>query len=188
MKKLATVLTVVTLLAVSQQARAKDVSGRIGIGGKAGLSSDAVAGLNAIYWLGDLGLEGIFGLTYQKPDGGDGAALLRMAFAAIFNLLKAERTNLGIGGRFSLSVGKFDGGETRSVSPGIEGGGSDGAGTGAQIDIEAPLRVEHFFTNNFAVNMETGFIITVRTEEPGKGFALGTTTGLFGTAGFLFYM
>jgi len=184
MRKLLCTLLLGSVLLSSNSGWATEVGGRLGLGGKATLGSsslDRVAGLNVIYWLGRLGIDGIFGLSVLAPDGADTAWELRFGGGVVFNLVQADQTNLGLGGRLLLGVGN-------SGSAYVVGIGESAGDTGATILIETPLRVEHFFSEHFAINAEVGLQFRVKTSQPGKGVSVGTNTGLFGGAGFLFYL
>lgn len=183
MKRLVGTLLMIVVVGVSSAGWAKDAGGHFGIGGKASLGSTlgGVAGVNGIYWLGRLGIDSIVDFGVSAPDVGDAIWNVRLGGGVVFNIVEAPQTNLGLGGRVLIGVGN----EGITIAGVPVGGGTE---TGVTIDFEAPLRVEHFFTDHFAINAEVGLQFRVRTNEPGKGVAVGTETGLLGGAGFLFYI
>jgi len=150
-------------------AGAKDMNGRLGVGGARTLAG--VGGLDLVYWAGKLALNGTFQIEYSSPEIGDSDLVLRLAAGALFPIVSGERAELSFGGRVNLS-----------------------AGSGTQISLEAPLRLEWYVNDWFALHGEVGVVIDIVPEDgrvfgsgpsnKGFGFTIGATQ-LTGGGGFL---
>ena len=160
MKKYALALATVAPLALASTANAKDMSGRFGLGGQ--LDSGGLAGLSLKYWISDLGIQGIFGLSMvgESADGaGDDATALGLGLRVLYNIARANDTNLYAGAGVSLGLIDAD-----------------------QTQLDVILGVEHFFTDHFSVAGHIGLHVDL-----GDRFSLdlGNTAG-WGTS-FHFY-
>ncbi len=159
-----------TLLALSlaypaSSAHARDVAG-LGIGGNVTVGG-GLSGLDIIYWVTpDIAIEGIIGVQMLFPDEGDAGVRFGLVGGALFALVKGDDTHLELGARagFVLDTGPADD-ET--------------------ILIDVPLRVEHWFGEQFSFNAQVGVVLTI---NPGDFVSFGIgNTGLYGGAGFTFY-
>lgn len=137
MKKFALALATVAPLALAGTANAKDMSGRFGAGGQGDTGGNA--GLSLKYWLSDLGFQGIldFAMVGESADNaGDDATSLGLALRVLYNIARANDTNLYAGA--GVSLGLIDAEKT-------------------QADVI--LGIEHFFTDHFSVGAHVGLHI-----------------------------
>ena len=184
MKRLmALVLLVATVMVAPSTAGARDMNGSFGIGAQRTLAG--VSGFDVVYWIGKMALNATISIYYfnESSSGaeGDGNSGINLGLAAgaLFPFLTSDRFDLSIGGRIDIS--------TR------DGGCS-------QLGLEAPLRLEWFVTDHFAIHGEVGVVIELIPSEgrnitpsglpgvpagKGTGFYAGNT-GLTGGAGFNF--
>lgn len=156
------------------------MNGALGIGAQRTLAG--LDGLDIVYWVGRIQLNGTIHLYYHKPDadtssGGSGLDL-GLAVGALFPFLSSENVELAIGGRLSFAT----------ADPG-----------GTQIGLEAPLQLLWFVTPHFSIHGEVGIVIELVPDEgsnitppgvqlgnsKGTGFFIGAT-GVAGGAGFDF--
>lgn len=192
---------------------AKEVDGAFGIGYDQSLGG--VSGIKAIYWVGDVGIQGIFGLDFVKSKENGKPLALVFGLSTFYNFATSENANLsfGLGVDFGYanrdyekpatfsSTGAVAAGQGSGQSP---GGGSAQTGTtndaSFQVNISLPLRFEYFFSDAFAINLATGISIAI---IPKKGQVLGDAANsakksedvgvrlgagsLFGNAGFTYY-
>lgn len=160
MKKTALALATVAPLAFAGAAHAKDMKGRFGAGGQIDTSGNA--GLSLKYWISDLGLQGIFGfgMIGESADGaGDDLTALNMSLRVLYNIARANDTNMYAGA--GVSLGLIDADATL---------------------LDVILGVEHFFTDHFSVAGHVGLHVDL-----GDRFALDLgNTASWGTA-FHFY-
>lgn len=188
MRKLSvTVATLAMGTMVALPAMAKDLDGRFGLGYDQSLSG--VSGLTARYWIGDLGIQGILGLDFVKPDQGDSQIEFDFGLGAIYNFAKSEHANLGLGLNLDLGF----------ANKAAMGGGD----SSFQFNVAIPLRGEYFLSDNFAFNASVGLVIAIVPEKgqvlgamsatghPGAAakdiqFSLGPGN-LFATGGFTYY-
>lgn len=184
MRKVSALLaTVATMTLLATTASAKDTDGKFGLGYDQSLGG--VSGLTARYWIGDIGIQGILGVDFVKPDAGDSAMAFLFGLGAIYNFAKSEHANLGVGLNIDLGFG----------NKGYMKGDSS-----FQFNIAIPLRAEYFFSDAFAVNVSTGLTVAIipkkgqvlksaqnsATTAKDLGFRFGAGT-LFGAAGFTYY-
>ncbi len=152
---------------------AKDMNGRLALGGQRTLSG--VSGLDVTYWAGKLELNGTINLFFASPEEGDSDVSVALAVGALFPLLASEDFDLSVGGRFSIQ-----------------------SGDGAQIGLEGPVRIQWFVTDHLLLFGEVGVLLELIPEEgrmsspagmgdvssgQGTGFYIGVTD-LTGGGGF----
>lgn len=160
MKKTALALATVAPLAFAGAAQAKDMKGRFGAGGQ--FDTGGNAGLSLKYWISDLGIQGIFGLGMlgESADGaGDDRTELNMTLRLLYNIARANDTNMYAGA--GVSLGLIDADKTL---------------------VDLILGVEHFFTDYFSVAGHVGLHIDLGDRF---GLDLGNTAS-WGTS-FHFY-
>jgi hypothetical protein len=155
----ATLLVLGLLLA--PDAGARDMNGRLGLGGARTLAG--VQGIDVTYWAGRLGLVGTLNIFmgFPEEDAPDPDAFFKPAVAlgAIFPFIANDRAELSIGGRVNLAIAH---GET-------------------QISLEAPLRIEWYVTDHLSLHGEVGLVIEIVPEEDRLLTAAGGTDGMNGT-------
>jgi len=121
-----------TLLVLSPAAAAaKDMSGRLGLGGEV----SSVSGLSMKYWLSNVGFQAVVGIGITKPEE-DVRWDFGLTLRGLFNLSRTEHTHLFVGGGLQLQA--------------VIGGGGDSQ------HVELLLGVEHFFSNYFAISGHLG--------------------------------
>ncbi|MSP91550.1 MAG: hypothetical protein EXR79_07080 [Myxococcales bacterium] len=196
-------------VALPAPASAHNVDGKIGIGFEetlTGLESRlgtlaplavpaiGASGLAVRGFVGNVGIEGVFGANFHLPDRivdaqgetlNDDPALELGAFLSagvFYNLFRAPQVNLAIGGRALVGVARIN--------------RDDGAWAPWTVGVafEAPLRVEWFFNPAFAIGGAVGAVLTVATtrahpltgRRESSEFSL--TRGDFsGGVGFMYY-
>lgn len=180
MRKVSALLaTVATMTLLATTASAKDTDGKFGLGYDQSLGG--VSGLTARYWIGDLGIQGILGVDFVKPDKGDSKMTFLFGLGGIYNFAKSEHANLGVG--LNIDLGYANSGDSSF-----------------QFNVAIPLRAEYFFSDAFAVNVSTGLTVAIipkkgqvlkkaennAADPKDLGFRVGAGT-LFGNAGFTYY-
>ena len=186
MKRLAVVVTVVTLL-FAGTASAKDMTGRFGLGYDATLGG--ASGLALTYWATNaLGIDATIGFALVSTDADTMPMGFMFSLGARYNIARAKDVNLGFGLRVSLAFLNEDAHGTSTF----------------HANIELPLIVEYFFSNHFSINLATGITLAIVPEDgagltslpigglpnagTAKDFGLAFGNGgLFGSAGFKFY-
>ncbi|MBM4388462.1 MAG: hypothetical protein FJ088_12025 [Deltaproteobacteria bacterium] len=168
-------------------AGARDVGGKLGIGYDQSLGG--VSGLSVKYWIDNLGIWTTFGFDYFNPDGdGDSLVEIEAALGVIYNFVRPEEANLGIGLRGDLGF--------------LNKAANNNTERTFHFNIEVPIVAEYFFSDHFAVHASTGFIFVLVPssgaaltpqksgilQSQAKGFGFGIGHGnLFANAGFTFY-
>jgi hypothetical protein len=171
-------LLVATLIAGSAQvAGARDMNGRVGIGGA--MTLGGVRGFDVMYWAGRMAVNGTINFLLFSPscsgfevcpDSGFG---IELAAGLLFPLISTDSADLSFGGRIDLAARK-------DMDP--------------QFDVEAPLRIEWYASEHFSVHGEVGVAVEIVGDKGrllvgagplassggGTGFILG---GTFVTAG-----
>ncbi len=164
MKKLALALAMVAPLALADTAAAKDMKGRFGVGGQLEDLGGVPGGLSLKYWISDLGIQALLGLSIEGDPDDDGPAEsqtgLGLGLRVLFNFARANDTNMyaGVGARLGL------------------------IDADATI-IDVVLGVEHFFTDYFSVAGHTALGIDVGGDAVNVAFGI---TPWWGTS-FHFY-
>jgi hypothetical protein len=170
------------LLASPRPALAREQSG-LGVG--ANLTLGGISGIALNYWVSPgIMLEFMVATSLNFPRN-DGLAIgFNLGLSAgIFGVLAgSDQTNLALGGRIAM-LGAFN----PSNLP-------DTSDDQLAIELDVPLRVEHWFDDHFAINAQVGVAIVINADisdaHPTTTAAagVGTTTGFFGGAGFTYYL
>ncbi len=184
MRKVSALLaTVATMTLLATTASAKDTDGKFGLGYDQSLGG--VSGLTARYWIGDIGIQGILGVDFVKPDAGDSKMAFLFGLGAIYNFAKSEHANLGVG--LNIDLGYANKGYMKGDAS-------------FQFNVAIPLRFEYFFSDAFAINLATGLTVAIipekgrvlgdaqniASDKKDLGFRFGAGS-LFGNAGFTYY-
>jgi hypothetical protein len=176
-QRVAALATVAIFTTTAGMADAKEAKGKWGFGAslqtpQGGIARAPRATIDGIYWLGRVGLIGRLGFAGDSPDGGDTSIGAVGGVGVIYNFFQEERVNVGTG----LEIdGQFFYG----------GGEADNALY--QIGFGVPLRGEYFFSDHFALNASVGLGVDVGIEPSFVSFGTDST-GLFGNAGFVWYL
>lgn len=140
------------LIALSPQAQAKDMEGRLGIGMEQSLGG--VSGLTVRFWpTQELGINLTAGFRLFFGDvstGGDFGTSVATSVGVVYNFSQALHANLGIG----LRVGVGYNSETMNaaLNPGS-------TGSVLQLLVEGPLLVMEFFlSDRFSISASTGVL------------------------------
>jgi hypothetical protein len=160
-------------LLATPTAEAKDLNGRLGIGGARTLAG--VQGLDVIYWAGRLGLGGTVNLLFASPEAADTSLQLNLSLGVLYPVISREHAELSIGGRASFGIVSGEGGST-------------------QVSIEGPLRLSWYLTDHLSLFGEVGVVVEIVPEtrrldaaggagSDGFGIVIGSTT-LTGGGGF----
>jgi hypothetical protein len=159
-------LVLLAVSAVPSQAMALDLSGRWGIGyeetltslgGRQAAALDPVSELaaNAVpdvragglafrWWVGNIGVEAITGLSVRVPDQDPIELGGFLSVGALYNLLRTPKVNLSVGGRLLTGVARSNRAD------------GDAGPWRVGLAVEIPLRVEYAFTEHFAVAAAVG--------------------------------
>lgn len=140
------------------------------------------SGLSFRYYVGNLGLEAITGVAMRLPANAPTEFGAFVSLGAIYNLFRAPSVNLGVGARVLAGMARSNNGT--SAGP-----------VRAGMAIEAPIRVEYFFSPNFAVAGAIGPTLAINGSEinpltGGKdSYDISLTRGDFsGGIGFTYYL
>ena len=177
--KHAVMLGAVSILLSGGTAHAKDLSGRIGVGALQTIGG--VSGISARFQATPkIGVQTIVNIGVASPDEGD----------------FGYGVGLGLRGLYSIiDAGDFNG----SVGLGVDFTYQDSGGSLMQFGFHVPVRMEYFFTNWFALNLEMGLRFNIVGDDgvllnapgngllAGKGFGVDLNHTLFGGGGFSFY-
>src|ERR1044071_2990347 len=126
-------LLVAALLGTAQVAAAKDMNGRIGIGGATTLGG--VRGFDVMYWAGRMAFNGTAMFLFGSPSEGESGFAIQLAAGLLFPILQSDSADLSFGGRIDIGAAK-------DHDP--------------QFDIEAPLRIEWYASDHFSLHGEVG--------------------------------
>ena len=197
-----------TCLAIGSSADARDMNGKFGLGYSQTMGG--VSGIQFKYYVHDFVVEGTFGFDLFKPSSLDVRTGVKGAVGVIYNFARFEIANLGVGLR--ADIGWRNGASVAAGAIGdcvAKGGDSaecqknNPASSVWQFNVEIPLVAELYFTDHFAINIQTGVLFTIvnsthkalpqstgqlATDSPEKGFGFSFGGGsLFGSAGFTVY-
>jgi hypothetical protein len=154
LKHLGVVAAAVTAFGVSAAQAGDLVDGKKGLGIASAIGGPT--GLAFNYGTGNLAIEGILGVTYIAPDGGDAAKTINFGAGAHFMALRAEKAALSAGGRLALGMGDVAG---ESIT---------------QFGLDIPVRVYWFADEHFSLHFETGISVVM---VPEKGAIYGGAAG-----------
>ncbi len=140
---------------IGSSAAARDVSGRLGIGGNYE-SGPLGAGLSVKYWVSDLGLHGFFGLdaihsgdSEEEP----GRLVFKPGVRVLYSMTRTRMANVFVGAGFSGTFGRG-----KLVVPPAEPFDAVGNANPSNIVafegdnfIDAVIGIEMFFGERFAV-------------------------------------
>lgn len=139
------------------------------------------SGLAVRRYFGNLGIEGVVGLVSHWPSGHPAEVATFLSVGALYNVVRAPSVNLAIGVRLMGSL-------ARSNDEGVAGAWRYG------MAAEIPIRVEYFFSPNFAIAGAVGPTLAVNSSgrNPLTGSSgsldLALTHGDFsGGVGFSYY-
>lgn len=140
------------------------------------------SGLSARYYMGNIGIEAITGASVRLPATGASEFGVFLSLGASYNLFRAPSVNLSVGARVLGSVARANQGDTAGP---LRWG----------FAVEAPLRVEYFFSPNFAIGGAIGPAIAINGSQvnPLTGsrdsLDIALTRGDFsGGVGFTYYL
>ncbi len=179
---LAAAALAVALLASPGTALAREQTG-LGVG--ANLTLGGISGLAINYWVSpSIMLEFMVatGLNFPRNDGLAIGFNLGLSAGFFGVLASGDDTNLMLGGRLAM-LGVFN----TTNAP-------DTADDTLAVEIDVPLRVEHWFDDHFAINAQVGLALIFNADlspaSPGTTAAagVGATSGFFGGAGFTYYL
>jgi hypothetical protein len=200
--RLSSILVILTSLCLCAPATAKNMQGKFGIGYQQTLAG--ARGLSFSYWAADkLAIDLLIGAQFLLDNDSNSSTGIEWSAGIRYKILSRRRANLSVGikasGGYSSHVSFArdvlqDDGTTVSTP--------DTADNLFQIAVEAPIDVEFFFSDAFSINIGVGVMFTKVPEEGAliQGFGLGATGepnttaigigagGLFGMAGFTFYL
>lgn len=156
-----------------------------GLGVGANLTLGGISGIALNYWVSpSIMLEFMVatGLNFPRSDAQAIGFNLGLS-AGVFGVLAGgDQTNLMLGGRLAM-LGQFN---TTNIP--------DTNDDALAVEIDVPLRVEHWFDEHFAINAQVGVAIVINADlspasPPTTASAgVGATTGFFGGAGFTYYL
>lgn len=168
--------------AAPSRAYAHDQQG-LGIG--ANVTLGGISGLSLNYWLAsNMMLEFMVAtsMNFPRPDGTVVGFNLGGSVGFFGTLTGNDTTNLMLGGRFAVLANI-----NTTNAPDV----GDDAVT---LELDVPLRVEHWFDSNFAINAQVGFALVITPDVNGDPMHVPNSavgglggTGLFGGAGFTYY-
>lgn len=137
---LGAVLWMTAAMAQAEEFWARDLKGRAGIGVTAPLGAEQGKGVEGIYWFHDH--FAVKGNTYYRgffPGTGDAQKEFDLGLGLIFNTVRANTTNLGVGLGFNLFT----------LSEGS---------SATEFNFEIPVRIEQFISRFFAMHVQTGIV------------------------------
>lgn len=139
------------------------------------------AGLAGRWYLGQIGLEAVGGFDMRVPNGEPNEYGGFLSIGALYNLARAPSVNLAVGLRLITGI-------ARTNDAGVSGPVRFGFG------LEVPIRVEYFFSPNFAIAGAVGPSLAINpvAGNPLTGgknsYDLSLTRGDFGGGiGFAYY-
>jgi hypothetical protein len=144
----------------ARDAAAKDMNGRLGLGASRTLRG--VQGLDVMYWVGNIGINGTGAISIGSPDVGSSTFEIALAGGALFALMTSDHADLSLGGRINLGIAKD---------------------ADTQITLEAPLRIEWYPSDHFSLHGEVGIAVAIIGN---KGAILSGAGALSSVAGTQF--
>lgn len=139
------------------------------------------AGLAGRWYVGQLGVEAVGGFDMRVPSGKPNEYGAFLSLGVLYNLARAPSVNLAIGLRAVTGVARTNDGDT--AGPVRVG-----------LSFEVPIRVEYFFSPNFAIAGAVGPTLAINSAKGnpltgGKNsYDLAMTRGDFGGGiGFTYY-
>jgi len=159
MNKALSAVAMLLVLGLAFPAAAKDLNGRLGIGGaKTALHP---GGLSLRYFVGHFGIQTILSHTYNGFQGdSNNTSRFLGELRAVFNAARAKDVNLYVAGGFGLGILA---GEKNSLV--CLGKGEDCTVT--ETSMEAAIGGEYFFSNYFSVSAEVGVPVFFVPQEGG---------------------
>jgi hypothetical protein len=154
-----------TLGLMASVAGAKDMTGRLGVGGSETLGGNN--GLTAIYQLSKtLTVDGLLGFTLN-----DGDMALRLSGHALLNFADFDNANMLLGAGLNIRT-------------------DPDADNSTGLSLDFPARIQVFFNDRIAAHAETGFNFDLM--QPHNDNAESVTifqlkAQLLGAAGLIFY-
>lgn len=155
-----------------------------GLGLGANVTLGGISGLSLNYWVTPgLTLEFMLamGMNFPRPDMTVVDFNLGASAGIFGTLVGNETTNLMLGGRLAV-LGQINTSNAPDVSDDL-----------VSIELDVPLRVEHWLDPQFSINAQVGLVVVLRPDisdahpMTSASSGLGATSGLFGGAGFTFY-
>jgi hypothetical protein len=155
-----------------------------GLGLGANVTFGGISGLALNYWVTPgLSLEFMLamGMNFPRPDMTVVDFNLGASAGIFGTLVGNETTNLMLGGRVAV-LGQVNTTNMPDVSDDL-----------VSIELDVPLRVEHWLDPQFSISAQVGFVVVMRPDisdvhpMTSASSGLGATSGLFGGAGFTFY-
>lgn len=192
-------------LAAPGAARARDMNGKFGLGYEQTLGG--VSGIHLKYHVRDFVIQGVLGFDIFKPTDSDPRTAVRGALGVAYHFARFEVVNLGIGIRGDVGWRNGEAVTAAARSECRDQGGSDcdtrKEPSAWEFNLEIPLLAEVFFTDHFALSLQTGVLFQFVTKsrvalqapssgpvtdgrEKGFGFGFGGG-GLFASMGFTVY-
>ncbi|MBI5610328.1 MAG: hypothetical protein HY902_15735 [Deltaproteobacteria bacterium] len=192
-------------LLVPAAAQAHNVDGKVGVGyeetllglgarqffpiddGSGNLLSHALpdvraAGLSGRWYVGAVGLEAVLGFDMRSPSGVPNEYGGFLSVGALWNVARAPSVNLAVGLRAVSAL-------ARTNTVGVAGPVRFGFG------LELPIRVEYFFSPNFAIAGAVGPTLAINSANGNpltgnrNSYEFALTRGDFGGGiGFTYYL
>lgn len=182
MRRIVIGLLAAAVLLCGAPAYAKDMNGRLGVGGIR--SSLGQEGFAFKYWAGHLGVEALVGMQRVNTkvefadDGGNTlkgdntAQYLEAGLRIMYNIARAKDVNLYAGGGFGIGNAS-----TEFADPAVKGTSA------TEVGVELLLGAEYFLSNHFAIQAEVGIPIRFPGED-GPALGAGAATPPVSAEGF----
>jgi len=199
------VVLALAVLAVAPPALAHDVDGKLGVGFEDTLTNIGIrqsfpvrdlagglvagpipdvraAGVAVRRYVGNFGVEGIAGLSVHLPSKKPTEFGAFASLGGLYNVVRSPQVNLAIGARVLIGVARTNG---DSAAGPVRVG----------VALEAPLRVEYFFNNSFAIAGAVGPVAALNGSDANPltgqsdSVGLSLSRGEFsGGIGFTYYL
>ena len=198
------IITALTL--VAQPAQGKDMNGKAGVGYSQTLGG--VSGVSFRYWATKrFGIETILGASLVDRADLQSSTAIKTALGVMYSFAQHRDVNLSIALRLDIGFrdSPTESQSSQRVAEGIDkekpSKTAEASEATFHFNLELPLIVEYFFSDNFSVNLAVGLVFvfvpdagailetqgpgaTVTRDELGIGVGAG---GLLGSGGFTFY-